>query len=162
MGGFLAWLRSGDGPQVVSIGPRPDRFAESTISTRLRAVTSCYRFHELNGVALGGDLVRVVHGGRAAYQPMLEHAARKKGGQRPVIRVRASGHLPPPVLSPGQIEAICEVCARFDAASGQWTGRVGTGCCGRFLPRPACAWARRWGCSTATGIPAAATPRSSR
>jgi len=38
VGGFLAWLRSGDGPQVVSIGPRPSRFAESTISTRLRAV----------------------------------------------------------------------------------------------------------------------------
>ena len=50
VGGFLAWLRGGDGPQLVSIGPRPARFTESTISTRLRAVTSCYRFHELNGV----------------------------------------------------------------------------------------------------------------
>ena len=58
VGGFLAWLRSGDGPQVITIGPRPARFVESTISTRLRAVTSCYRFHELNGVALGGDLVQ--------------------------------------------------------------------------------------------------------
>ena len=28
VGGFLAWLRSGDGPRVVSIGPRPARFAE--------------------------------------------------------------------------------------------------------------------------------------
>jgi integrase len=81
-------------------------------------------FHELNGVALGGDLVRVVHGGRAVYKPMLEHVARKRGRQRPVIRVRASRHVPPPVLSPGQIEAICEACARFDAASGQWTGQV--------------------------------------
>jgi site-specific recombinase XerD len=124
VGGFLAWLRSGDGPRVITIGPRPARFAESTISTRLRAVTSCYRFHELNGVALGGDLVRVVHGGRAVYKPMLEHVARKKGRQRPVIRVRTSRHVPPPVLSPGQIEAICEACARFDAASGQWTGQV--------------------------------------
>jgi hypothetical protein len=68
-GGFVAWPRSGDGPQVITIGPRPARFAESTISTRLRAVTSCYRFRELNGVALGGDLVRVVHGGRAVYEP---------------------------------------------------------------------------------------------
>ena len=124
VGGFLAWLRSGDGPQVITIEPRPARFAESTISTRLRAVTSCYRFHELNGVALGGDLVRVVHGGRAVYKPMLEHVARKRGRQRPVIRVRASRHVPPPVLSPGQIEAICDACARFDAASGQWTGQV--------------------------------------
>ena len=124
VGGFLAWLRSGDGPQVVSIEPRPSRFAESTISTRLRTVTSCYRFHELNGVALGGDLVRVVHGGRAGYKPMLEHVARRKGRQRAVIRVRAPRHMPPPVLTPGQIEAICDGCARFDAASGQWTGRV--------------------------------------
>ncbi len=124
VGGFLAWLRSGDGPQVVSIRPRPARFAESTISTRLRAVTSCYRFHELNGVALGGDLARVVHGGRAVYQPMLEHVARAKGRRRAVIRVRAPRHVPPPVLSPGQIEAICDACARFEPASGQWTGRV--------------------------------------
>jgi site-specific recombinase XerD len=77
VGGLLAWLRNGDDPRVVSIGPRPARFSESTISARLRAVTSCYRFHELNGVGLGGDLVRVVHGGRAAYKPMLEHVARR-------------------------------------------------------------------------------------
>ena len=124
VGGFLAWLRSGDGPQVITIEPRPARFAESTISTRLRAVTSCYRFHELNGVAFGGDLVRVVHGGRAAYKPMLEHVARTRGRQRPVIRVHASRQVPPPVLSPGQIEAICDACARFDAVSGRWTGQV--------------------------------------
>jgi site-specific recombinase XerD len=124
VGGFLAWLRSGDGPQVVSIRPRPARFAESTISTRLRAVTSCYRFHELNGVALGGDLARVVHGGRAVYQPMLEHVARTKGRRRAAIRVQAPRHVPPPVLSPGQIEAICDACARFEPVSGRWTGRV--------------------------------------
>jgi integrase len=125
VGGFLAWLRSGDGPQVVSIQPRPSRFAESTISSRLRAVTSCYRFHELNGVALGGDLMRVVAGGgKAVYKPMLEHVARRKGRQRPVIRVRVPRHVPPPVLTPGQIEAICAACARFDPASGRWTGLV--------------------------------------
>src|SRR5260221_1899207 len=124
VGGFLAWLRSGDGPRVVSIGPRPARFAESTISTRLRAVPSCYRFHELTGVAWGGDLVRVVHGGRAAYKPMLEHVARRKGRQRAVIRVRVPRHVPPPVLTPRQIEAICEACARFDPASRRRAGQV--------------------------------------
>src|SRR6266446_6915368 len=40
VGGFLAWLRTGDGPDVVSIEARTARFCESTISTRLRAVTS--------------------------------------------------------------------------------------------------------------------------
>ena len=38
-GGFLAWLRTGDGPDVVSIEPRPARFADSTIALRLRALT---------------------------------------------------------------------------------------------------------------------------
>lgn len=124
VGGFLAWLRTGDGPQVVSIEPQLPRFAESTISIRLRAVTSCYRFHEVNGVSLGGDLVRVVHGGRAAYKPMLEHVARRKGRQRAVIRVRAPRRLPPPVLTPAQIEAICDASAWFDPSSGQWKGQV--------------------------------------
>jgi integrase len=124
VGGFLAWLRSGDGPDVPSIQPRVSRFAESTVSTRLRAVTSCYRFHELNGVTLGGDLMRVVHGGRAVYKPMLEHVARKKGRGRSVIRVRAPRNVPPPVLTPGQIEAICDACAWFDAAAGGWAGGV--------------------------------------
>lgn len=122
VGGFLAGLRTGDGPQVPSIEPRESRFAESTISTRLRAVTSCYRFHEMNGVSLGGDLVRVVHGGRAACKPMLEHVARKKGRQRAVIRVRAA-RTAPPVLTPGQIDAICDACAS-PTGPGQSDGRV--------------------------------------
>ena len=123
VGGFLAWLRSGDGPVVVPIEPRASRFAESTISTRLRAVTSCYRFHEMNGVTLGRDLVRVVHGGRAAYKPMLEHVARRKGRQRAVIRVRTA-RAAPPVLTPGQIGAICDACASPGTGPGQWNGRV--------------------------------------
>lgn len=123
VGGFLAWLRSGDGPDVISIEPRASRFAESTVNTRLQAVLSCYRFHEMNGVTLGGDLVRVVHGGRAAYKPMLEHVARRKGRQRQVIRVRTRKDAPP-VLSPGQIDAVMDACARFDPASREWRGSI--------------------------------------
>ncbi len=41
-GGFLVWMRTGDGPAVTSIEVRPARFAESTIAVRLRAVLSCY------------------------------------------------------------------------------------------------------------------------
>ena len=124
VGGFLAWLRSGDGPGVTSIVPRQARFAESTIATRLRAVTSCYRFHELNGVGLGGDLVRLVHGTRAAYLPMLEHVARRRGRERAVVRVRTPRRAAPPVLTPGQIARICDACARVDAVTGEWAGRV--------------------------------------
>jgi integrase len=124
VGGFLAWLRSGDGPRVVAIVPREPRFSESTVGIRLKAVTSCYRFHELNGVSLGGDLVRVVHGGRSAYKPMLEHLARKGGRRQSVLRVRVPRRVAPPVLSPRQVEAIWDACARFDPATGQWAGRV--------------------------------------
>jgi site-specific recombinase XerD len=124
VGSFLSWMRSGDGPQVTSIVARPARFAESTIATRLRAVTSCYRFHELNGVELGGDLVRLARGARAAYRPMLEHVARRRGRDRAVVRVRVPGRVAPPVLTPGQITAICDACARVDAATGEWSGRV--------------------------------------
>ena len=87
VGGFLAWLRSGDSPRVSSIQPRPARFAEATIATRLHAVMSLYRFHELNGVPLGGDLYRITHSG-SRYKPMLEHVARRRGRRRAVVTVR--------------------------------------------------------------------------
>jgi site-specific recombinase XerD len=124
VGSFLSWMRSGDGPQVTSIVARSARFAESTIATRLRAVTSCYRFHEFNGVELGGDLVRLVAGARAAYRPMLEHVARQRGRDRAVVRVRLPRRAAPPVLTPGQITAICDACACVDTATGEWSGRV--------------------------------------
>jgi integrase len=69
------------------------------------------------------DLVRVVHDGRVAYKPMLEHVACKKGRQRAVIRVRTARGAPP-VLTPGQVDAICDACASMDPAGGQWSGRV--------------------------------------
>ena len=124
VGGFLSWLRTGEGPQVTSIVPRTSRFSEPTIATRLRAVTSFYRFHEGNGVSLGADLVRLVHGGRAVYKPMLEHIARRHGRDRAVVRVRAPRRVPPPVLTPAQIDAVCDACASRDASSGQYAGRV--------------------------------------
>ena len=84
---------------------------------------SLYRFHELNGVALGGDLYRITHGG-SRYKPMLEHVARRRGRRRAVVTVRRAGRAAPPVLTPGQIEKICSACAWFDPAAGSWQGRV--------------------------------------
>ena len=104
VGGFLAWLRTGNGPRVVSIECRPARFAESTIAARLQAVVSCYRYHQFTGVALGSDLIRLVHGRGGSYKPMLEHLARRTGRRQSVIRVRRLGRAVPPLLTPGQIE----------------------------------------------------------
>ncbi|PBC52128.1 hypothetical protein CJ179_01675 [Rhodococcus sp. ACS1] len=45
-GGFLCWLRTEDGPDVVSIAPGRARFAESTIAVRLRAVLAFYSYQQ--------------------------------------------------------------------------------------------------------------------
>ena len=124
VGGFLSWLRSGDGPGVVSIQPRRARFAESTIAVRLRAVMSCYDFHQLNGVGLGGDLPRLVHRRGAGYRPLLEHVARRRGRREAVVRVRGARRAAPPTLTPGQIELICGACAVWDADAREWRGSV--------------------------------------
>ncbi|MEU8362658.1 tyrosine-type recombinase/integrase [Nonomuraea sp. NPDC048882] len=123
-GGFLNWLRTGNGPQVTSLKPGAARFAESTISVRLRAVTSYYGYHQLNGVEVSADLHRIVHGRSGGYKPLLEHIARRKGRRQAVIRVRRPRPAAPPTLTPRQIERICEACARWDEEAREWRGSV--------------------------------------
>jgi site-specific recombinase XerD len=123
-GGFLAWLRTGDGPQVVSIEHRPARFSESTVAARLQAVVSCYRYHQFNGVELGRDLVRLVHGRGGSYKPMLEHVARRRGRSQGVLRVRRPAAGVARLLTPAQIEAICDACASWDPLAGRWQGQL--------------------------------------
>lgn len=123
-GGFLTWLRSGDDPGVISIEARPARFAESTISVRLGAVLSCYDYHLLNGVEVGQSLHRIAHRGGGGYKPLLEHVARRKGRRRSVVRTRGRRRIQPQVLTPGQIERICEACATWDADARTWHGSV--------------------------------------
>jgi integrase len=123
-GAFLTWLRTGDVPEVTSIERRPARFAESTIAARLHAVISCYDYHVLNGVDVGRDLHRITHRGGGRYKPLLEHIARRKGRRQAVIRVRQARPAAPPVLTPQQIELICEACASWDEQGRQWRGSV--------------------------------------
>ncbi|HEY2763976.1 MAG TPA: tyrosine-type recombinase/integrase [Pseudonocardiaceae bacterium] len=123
-GAFLSWLRTGDGPGVVSIGRRAARFSESTIAVRLRAVISCYDYHLLNGVDVGGDLHRITRRGGGRYKPLLEHVARRKGRRQDVIRVRHRRRAAPPILTPQQIEWICEACASWDNDRREWRGSI--------------------------------------
>lgn len=123
-GAFLTWLRAGDQPEVVSIERRPARFAESTIAARLRAVISCYDYHLLNGVDVGRDLHRITHRGGGRYKPLLEHVARRKGRRQAVVRARHRRRAAPPILTPGQIERICEACASWDGEILEWRGSV--------------------------------------
>ncbi len=123
-GAFLSWLRTGDEPAVASIERRPARFAESTIAARLRAVISCYDYHVLNGVDVGRDLHRITDRGGGRYKPLLEHVARRKGRRRAVVRIRDRSRAAPPILTPQQIELICEACASWDAEAREWRGSV--------------------------------------
>jgi hypothetical protein len=125
-------------------------------------VVSCYRYHQFNGVELGRDLVRLVHSRGGSYKPMLEHAARRRGRSQAVIRVRRPGRAAPPLLTPGQIERICDACAAWDAEAREWRGCVRDRLLWALLAEKGCGWARRLGCSTVTGTLAAATRRSSR
>jgi integrase len=122
-GGFLTWLRTGEDPEVTSIDARPARFAESTIAVRLRAVLSCYDYHQLNGVDVGRDLHRITHG-RGRYKPLLEHIARRKGRRQAVVRVRQPRRAAPPTLTPGQMGRIYDACAIWDAQAREWRGSV--------------------------------------
>ena len=123
-GAFLTWLRTGDEPGVVSIERRGARFAESTIAARLRAVISCYDYHVLNGLDVGRDLHRITHRGGGRYKPLLEHIARRKGRRQAVIGVRHRRQGAPPILTPQQIECICEACASWDDETRAWRGSV--------------------------------------
>jgi site-specific recombinase XerD len=123
-GAFLTWLRTGDGPEVVSIERRAARFSESTIAARLRAVISCYDFHVLNGGDVGPDLHRITHRGGGRYKPLLEHIARRTGRRQAVIRVRHRRQGAPPILTPEQIERIYDACASWDTETCEWRGSV--------------------------------------
>ncbi|MDQ2873955.1 MAG: site-specific integrase [Actinomycetota bacterium] len=98
--------------------------AESTVAARVTAVLSFYRYHaDAHQVPVAGRLCRP--GGRAGrYVPGLGHLQR--GGQRPgaAVRVRRAAARPVPLLTPGQVDAILDACARLDASSGQWAGSV--------------------------------------
>ena len=60
----------------------------------------------------------------ARYVPGLAHLQR--GRERPgaAVRLRRTAARPVPLLTPGQVEAIVDGCARWDPASGQWSGSV--------------------------------------
>jgi integrase len=121
-GGFLTWLRTGDTAEVASIERRLPRFRESTINVRLQAVASLYRYHQLNGVSAADRLYQTVFGGHRAYKPFLEHVARRKGTRRSVVTPRRSRPVPPPTLTPAQIQAIADACAVYDEDARAWRG----------------------------------------
>jgi integrase/recombinase XerD len=123
---FLAVLRTGEPPGVarLPVGERGRVAAESTVSARVTAVLSFYRYHgDVHQVPVAGRLYRVsARGGR--YVPGLAHLDRGQERLRPAVRLRGTASRPVPLLTPRQVEAILDGCARWDAGRGEWAGSV--------------------------------------
>ncbi len=123
---FVASLRSGEPAGVTRLpaGDQPGGLAESTVAARVTAVLSFYRYHaDVRQVPVAGRLYRMSsHSGR--YVPGLVHLQWGRERSGPAVRVRRAAARPVPLLTPGQVEAIVDACARWDPVSGQWSGWV--------------------------------------
>jgi integrase/recombinase XerD len=123
---FVAWLRTGlpAGVARLPAAEEDGRLAESTIASRVTAVLSFYRYHaDVGQVPVAGRLyrARTLSG---QYLPGLVHLRRDAQRPAPAVRVRQPAARPVPVLTPAQVKAIVDACAKWDPASGEWTGSV--------------------------------------
>ncbi|MGH9186054.1 MAG: tyrosine-type recombinase/integrase [Acidimicrobiales bacterium] len=124
---FLTWLATGLSPAVVPLGrsePSP-KVAEATVSARLAAVVSFYRYHHDvhgRGAAIARVSARPARRGR--YRSMLAHLDDRRRRPSSPLRLRRARSGPPPLLSPAQVAAILDGCATFDTATGEWRGSL--------------------------------------
>jgi len=122
---FLTMLRTG-APVGVLLGPgaTANGVSEATVAARVTAVLSFYRFHaDVHEVLVAGRLYRLsTRAGR--YLPGLVHLRGGREQARPAVRLRGTTPRPTPLLTPGQVCAILDACARWDAATGDWSGSV--------------------------------------
>jgi site-specific recombinase XerD len=125
---FLTWLATGLSPSVIPLGrsgPTTPKLAEATVSARLAAVVSFYRYqHDVHG--RGAAIARASSGParRGRYRSMLSHLDGRRRQPASPLRLRRRSSGPPPLLSPAQVAAILDGCATFDAASGVWRGSL--------------------------------------
>jgi hypothetical protein len=158
--GYVAALRGGEAAGVRRLpvaGQEVRGRAEATVATRLAGVLSFYRYHrDAHGVAVADRLYRVRQrraGGR--YLPALGHT---RGGRaaEPAVRVRRGDGRPVPVLTPEQVHAILDDCARPDLVTGGWAGSLRDRLLFSTLAEKGCDWVSAWPAGTATGTPVAA------
>lgn len=128
IGRYMEVVRRGERPVVTRLsapGSGAPRRAESTVGTRLAAVASFYRYHaDAHGVGVADRLYRVVRRRRGLrYTGALAHTGRGEAREM-AVRARRGDGRPVPVLTPPEVRAILDDCARFDPASGEWVGAV--------------------------------------
>lgn len=120
-GSFLQALRAGEmGSDTVAL--RPVRVAsDATVAARVRPVMSFYRFHAAMGVPAASFLYERVNARPGRYLPFLEHVARRQDRRRSTVRVRVRPR-EVPVLEPANVNALNSAEARFEQATGEWSG----------------------------------------
>ena len=96
-----------------------------TLHARLAALISFYQWQEAaHSVPVAGRLLR----GRAARMPsrgLLAHLdAGREPGPSSLVKVRRNRRDRPPLLLPGEIQAIIDGCAAWDDAAGEWRGNL--------------------------------------
>ncbi|MFE9296912.1 tyrosine-type recombinase/integrase [Streptomyces niveus] len=123
LGTFVGQLRPKNVAQEVVPLRSPERAADATVASRIRAVMGFYRYHAARGVEVAGQLYETVHARPGSYLPFLEHVARKHGRRSSVVKVRVRAK-PVPVLLPGQMTALREADASWDPAAGVWSGEL--------------------------------------
>jgi site-specific recombinase XerD len=125
---FVTWLTTGLAPSVTPLGradPTGPKLAEATVSARVAAVVSFYRYqHDIHG--RGAAIARASAGPprRGRYRPMLVHLGGRRRQPSSPLRLRRSPSGPPPLLSPAQVAAILDGCAIFDPSAGEWHGSL--------------------------------------
>src|SRR6266702_405995 len=116
---YVTSLRTGHPAGVrVLPGASPDRgLAEATVAVRVAAVLSFYRYHaDVHQVPVAARLYRL-SAGSGRYLPGLAHLRGGRDQLRPAVRLRRGTSRPVPLLTPLQVEAILDGCARWDAAA---------------------------------------------
>lgn len=123
--GFVSWLRNGRTVEHALVA-LPGAPAVETLEARLAALISFYRWQEaVFSVPVAGRLLRGAPR-RAPARGLLAHLdARMPATPSSLVRVRRQRHRDrPPLLLPGQIQAILDGCAVHDPAGGEWVGNL--------------------------------------